>query len=134
MSQRTRWLSFAAAGVLVWFALVVGVWAIRPLSDTVPVGVNADRVPVTQKIRCHTLFESSARDDTALPTLPLSPVPLPRDVRELAYTRSACGEVHRQAQIIFAVNTLLTIVALAGIAVVALRGRRHDQAEQLIAA
>lgn len=134
MSQRTRWLFFAGAGVLVWFALVVGVWALRPLSDTVPVGVNADRVPVTQKVRCNTLFESAARDDVPLPTLALSKVPLLKDVRELAYTRSACGKVHRQAQIIFVVNTLLTVVALGAIGGVAVRGRRREQTERLLAA
>lgn len=134
MSQRTRWLSFAGAGVLFWFVLVVGMWAIRPLSDTVPVGVNADRVPVTQKVRCNTLFENSARDNTPLPTLAVSKVPLPKDVQELAYTRSACGEVHRQAQIIFGVNTLLTIVALAAIGAVAGRGRRRDETDHLLAA
>jgi hypothetical protein len=123
MNQRTRWLSIAAAGLAIWFILVLVFWAIRPLSDTVPVGSKGkDQPPISQTVKCNTLFSSEARDQSALP-----------DVEPpLAYTRGACGKVHRQAQIIFAVDTLLTLIGLGIIGAVELRGRRHDQAERVL--
>jgi hypothetical protein len=73
-------------------ALLVVLWAARPLTDTVPVGMDwtptlqqppATQRLVSQEVECNTLFDSSARDDEPLPTL----TPQPEGRAALDYQR-----------------------------------------------
>ena len=113
-----RILLLAAGAVTVWYLVVLFSWAIRPLHDAIPVGVNPrDGKPVSQEVSCNTLFAANAHDG-ALPTLPTR---LPLFGQQYVYNRSACTLVQRDARIVFALDTLGAIVVIGGLLYVAQR-------------
>jgi hypothetical protein len=113
MSRRTRLLLMVAGGLTLWFGLTLALWAFRPLTDSVPVGLNADKIPVSQEVKCNNLFQSNPHDEAA----PFIPSPL-------RYERVPCVAVHREARIVFAIDTVLYVAGLAAVAAIGLRGRR----------
>lgn len=109
----------------VWFALVL-VWALRPQSDTVPVGIDYNVTPgvaVTQDVECNELFASSAVRGT-LPML----APQPAKAPDLDYQRSPCTLVQRNGRIVFGLDVVFYLVLVAGAVVALRRGRSSDAA------
>ena len=108
----------AAGAVALWYLVVLFSWAVRPLHDAIPVGVNPrDGKPVSQEVACNTLFATYAHEG-ALPTLPTR---LPIYGQQYEYNRTACTLVQRDARVVFGLDTLGAIVVIGGLLYVALR-------------
>jgi len=119
--RRTTLLIVAA--VTAWFAITFVAWAIRPLSDTVPIGVDYSLPgpkPVTSTVQCNTLFESSAREAAPPPSFNLQPGNAP----PLGYQRNPCESVHRQGQGLFVANLVVLLLVWIGAGLYLLRARR----------
>ena len=135
MSSRVRRPILIAAVALVgWYVIVLLLWAVQPLSDSIPVGL--DRSPtmlvppkaekqISKTVECNSLFASSARDPGPLPTLPKQPAVY----APLEYPRAACAAVQRDARIVFGLNTLFVLVGLAGL-VIADRRFGHETPQE----
>jgi len=118
-----RTIPLIVAAVTAWFAITLVVWAIRPLSDTVPIGVDYSlpaRKRVTSTVQCNTLFESPVRDAAPPPSFN----PQPGNAPPLAYQRNPCELVHRQAQGLFYANVAVLLLVWIGAGWFFLRGRR----------
>jgi hypothetical protein len=128
----SRPIRLAMAAIVVHFALVVGLWAVRPLEDSIPVGMDwsptvadppaAQRL-VSQDVECNSLFDSSPRPDEPLPEL----TPQPEGRQPLDFQREPCELVHSQARIVFGLDVLFTIGSLTGLAWIGRRLRRRDE-------
>lgn len=127
MSRRARRsLLSAAVGLIAWYLAVLLLWAVQPLSDAVPIGIDWSPTvldppkaakQVSQTVQCNNLFAGSARNSSPLPTLNPQPPKKP----ELTYSRGACSAVQRDARIVFALNTMFVMVAIAGLVVISRR-------------
>ncbi len=116
VSPRTRRLLVIVVGVVVaWYAATVLLWAVKPLHDAVPSGNNTHDQPSSTVVHCNTLFDGDA----------LSNAPLPTPEPPQQFTREPCGLVHRDAQRVFAIDTAVFALTLAGAGVFVLRRRRH---------
>lgn len=131
MSSVSKPLRIAFVALIVHFALVVGLWAVRPLEDSIPVGMDwsptvqdppAPQRLVSQDVECNSLFDSSPRPDEPLPVL----TPQPEDRAALAFQREPCELVHSQARIVFGLDLIFTIAALTGIVWAGRRLRGRD--------
>jgi hypothetical protein len=120
--------------VVVIFALVVGIWATRPLNESLHVGTDWTPtllVPpegareVQVEVQCNSLLESSPGPDGPLPAL----TPQPSDKPPLAYPRQPCVFVHEDARRAFAIDILVVVVALVALAYIKRRSRRAHSAE-----
>lgn len=134
MSGRRRAATIVFAIVALW-AIGLTVWAVRPLSDSVPVGIDHNLAPpreVSQDVDCNSLFSSSARPDEPLPALPVQPALQP-PVQPLAYQRTPCALVHDQARVLFAINVVMALAAAIG-GVALLTRRRGRTAEPAVVA
>lgn|GEM_PF-4733161 len=104
-----RRLGLALGIGLVWVAVLVGAWAIQPLSDSQMVGfVELDDggfEAVTVDVDCNTLFSSDARDTS---------VALPDLGDDLAFPRTPCDKPHSDARIIFVMNAVVVALLAAG--------------------
>lgn len=111
---RSRRLVVIVAGMaIVWYVCVLVFWALQPLEDSVPVGIDHTRgapAPVSVPVDCNTLFAGSARDASPLPALTPQPQPAPA----LAYQREPCALAHRQARVVFGLDTVVLVSALVG--------------------
>jgi len=135
MSSRVRRpVLIAAAALIVWYVVVLLLWAVPPLSDSIPVGL--DRSPtmlvppgnakqISQTVECNSLFSDSARDPGPLPTLPEQPT----SFAPLEYPRPACTAVQRDARIVFGLNTVFVLIGLVGLAAVN-RRYGHETAQE----
>jgi hypothetical protein len=114
--------------VILIFALAVGIWATRPLHESLHAGTDwtptllappqaAKEVQV--QVECNSLLASSPRPDAPLPAL----TPQPADKPPLAYPREPCVFVHDDARRVFAIDVLVVVVAFATLAY--LRRRSH---------
>ncbi len=117
MSNARRNLLLGAGAVVIAYLLLVFFWALQPLDDAVPIGLNAKGVPQSQTVECNTLFDSSVRPDEPLPTL----ATLPKENAPYRYNRTACHAVQRDARRIFALDTVLAVLGTTGLVMVALR-------------
>ena len=128
MSQTAKRLGLAAVALMLYFVLLMAVWASRPLHDSVPVGV--DWTPTTaappkpeqvtdQVVRCNTLFASQARAE-GLPTLR----PQPKGRPALAYQHDPCKLVHSQARLLFVIQSGALIGSTALLVFLAMRSRQ----------
>src|SRR5262245_24702420 len=126
--SRLRSRTTRAALVVLLFALAVGIWATRPLHETLHVGTDwtptlldppeaATEVRVT--VECNSLLSSSPRSDDPLPALTTQPPDKP----PLAFPREPCVFVHADARRAFAIDVLVVVVALGMLAY--LRRRSH---------
>ena len=103
------------SGITSWYVATLAFWAVRPLSDSVPVGVDYTLVPARQvsvEVDCNTLFSSSARDSSPLPALQVQPVTAPA----LEFQRTPCRLVHDQARTVFYLDTFIVALVLLGAA------------------
>lgn len=131
MSPRARRaLLISAAALVAWYVCVLLLWAVQPLSDAVPIGVDYSPntlVPpkpekqISQTVDCNSLFASSAKDLSPLPTLPVQPKGRPL----LTYSRGACSAAQRDARIVLGLNTVFVLVGLAGLGMLARRLNSH---------
>src|SRR5262245_2036069 len=132
--SRLRHGSTRATLVVLLFALAVGIWATRPLHESLPVGTDwtptlldppqaATEVHVV--VECNSLLSASPLSDTPLPVLP----PQPPDKPPLAFPREPCVFVHADARRAFAIDILVVVLALGMFAYFSRRSRRaHPQA------
>jgi hypothetical protein len=122
MSSGRRSILIAAFGLLAWYAITLGFWALRPLSDSVPAGIDR-RTPAavaySQKVSCNNLFASAAQRGP-LPTLPDQPA----GANKLGYQRTPCASVHSQARVLFILNTAFVLAAFGGGGWLLMRHRR----------
>ncbi|MCX6522447.1 MAG: hypothetical protein NTZ21_17455 [Actinobacteria bacterium] len=139
MSRPAKRLGLIAIAILAYYVILVGVWASRPLEDSVPVGLDwtpTVLVPpkgqqlVSQRVDCNTLFSGDARPDEPLPAL--TEQPKGRDA--LAFQREPCVLVHTDAQRNFAINTIAVVALLGGLGFVARRSKRDGEGDQVAAA
>lgn len=123
MSSRVRRpVIIAAVALIGWYVVIVLAWAVQPLSDSIPIGVDHSVVKnepagkqISKEVDCNTIFSSSARDAGPLPALPVQL----KGYKPLQYPpRAACSAVQRDARIVFGLDTLFLIAALGGLFVV----------------
>lgn len=115
VSGSRRFTFLIAVAAVIWYGCVVIFWALQPLSDAVPVGVDYTLKPpvfVSVAVDCNGLFQRASRGATPLPALKAQPVGSPR----LGFQREPCVIVHHQARMVFALDTagVLAVLALAG--------------------
>jgi hypothetical protein len=119
-----RILLIAAGAVAVWYIVILFSWAVRPLSDSIPVGTDYTlKQPrlVSQDVTCHSLFASSTWDGK-YPALKPQPLNKDRpDIVPLRFQREACALVQRDARIVFSLDTLGAIVVISGLLYFGLR-------------
>lgn len=130
MFHLNRTARLVLGGIVLWYAATLGFWAVRPLSDTVPVGVdNTLKTPasVSVHVSCHTLFRSAPRSNSPLPTLTAQPVGQP----PLAYSHTPCVRTHSEARRLFAFDTLCAIGAIALVLWLVRRGGDQAPARRL---
>jgi hypothetical protein len=118
-----RFILIGAIGVVVWYVCVLALWALQPLSDSVPVGVDytlKTPVNVSVSVDCNSLFNSAPRDDSPLPELKAQPAGDP----SLEHQREPCVLVQDHARIVFVLDTAVFALAMAGFAWFVMRRRR----------
>jgi hypothetical protein len=123
VSTGRRSILIALAAITVWYGGTLAFWALRPLHDWVPVGVDYSVQPPKQisvEVECNTVFESSPRDSTPLPAL----TPQPDKAPALDYQREPCELVHSQAQTLLVVDTAAAVVLYGIAGWLMLRGRK----------
>jgi hypothetical protein len=86
--------------LLVWIALVL-VWAMQPISDTVPTGI-VKGVETTREVQCHSPLSGDTEPDGPVPTLS----------RPRAYERTPCETPIENGRTIFWVDVVLVVVGL----------------------
>ena len=107
-----RYLIGTVLTLVAWYVCVLFLWALQPLSDSIPVGVEAKTGrAISQTVECNTLFSGAARSADPLPSL----------IKPYAYPRAACSLVHDQARTLFILNTVLVFAALLVAAALAVR-------------
>jgi hypothetical protein len=122
VARTNRWFPIVGAALTIWYVVIL-IWAVRPLADAVPVGLDPDGRPVSQVVECHHLFA-----DTAIAgTLPV--VEPPNE-----YTRGACTAVQRDARIVFGIDTAVFVLGLGGLVLGWRRVRRRLAIDALPAA
>lgn len=121
-----RSLLMVAAALLTWYLSVLFLWALRPLEDHIPIGVDpVKHQAVSQTVACNTLFAGSPRPAVAMPGLrPL----LPLTGQQFGYERNPCNLVQHDARLVFALNSLVLAVAGGGLVFVAIRLHRRGSA------
>lgn len=123
-----RFALIGTVAVVVWYVVVLAVWALQPLTDSVPVGVDYTlQTPkaVSVEVDCNTLFETSSRGDSALPALKAQAVGDPA----LAFQRTPCAVVHGHARVIFALNTVVFAAVVAVFLWLSIRWRRGSASQ-----
>jgi hypothetical protein len=118
MSSGRRTLLLLVSGITIWYVATLAFWAVRPLSDSVPVGIDytlAQPRQVSVEVDCNNVFSGTARDSSPLPTLQVQPVTTPQ-VPALAFQRTPCRLVHDQARTVFYLDTFIVAVVLLGTA------------------
>ena len=121
-STRPSRRSLIAAGALVvWIAVLVFGWALRPIEDSVPVVVDptselavvlaadpsatpAD-APRSQVVECNSLVDAAPRDTSQ---------PLPELRPDYVYERIPCDGPHAGARLAAVVNALAVVAFVAG--------------------
>jgi hypothetical protein len=119
-----------AGATAVWYLLVVVFWALQPLTDAVPVGIDYTQSPpaaVSVTVDCQSLFASAPRGDSPLPTLKEQPKGSP----PLGYQREPCVIVQQQARIVFAIDTAAFLVVMVGFVWLAVRRRRSASVDHV---
>lgn len=111
----------AAVALVAWVLVLLFGWALRPISDTVPVVVDPtselavvlaenpaltpDDAPRAQPVECNTLFDAAARDVSE---------PLPVLRVDYVYDRPPCESPHAGARLAAVVNAFAVVVMVAG--------------------
>ena len=121
VARTNRLFLLVGAALTVWYVVVL-VWALRPLSDAVPIGLDAENRPVSQTVECHDLFAATASDGS-----------LPVVVAPNEYTRGACETVQRNARLVFGIDTAAFVLGLAVLVVIRRRALRLAADEPTVA-
>ncbi len=112
MSTRLRRIVIVVMALAtVWFATVV-VWAVRPRTDAVPVGVDyrlSPPRPVSAEVSCSGVFDGRDVRGT-LPELPEQPEGAP----PLAFQREPCGLVHDHARLVLGIDLVAYVLVMVG--------------------
>jgi hypothetical protein len=119
VSNNPRRLVLAVVAVAVaWYAVVLFAWAVRPIHDSIPTGVDRNNRPIAQRVTCHTLFEGADRIERVVQgktlTIWLNGSRLPDPASGGVYTRDPCVIPHTDAQRVFLLDTLALLAVLAG--------------------
>src|SRR4051812_48550562 len=104
MFAARRVATIGVGAAIVWYVVVLVFWALQPLSDSVPVGIDYTKTPAgpaSVTVECQTLFGSAPLSDQPLPPLKQQPPSAP----PLNFQREPCALVQRQARIVFALDT-----------------------------
>jgi hypothetical protein len=112
MSFGRRFVVLGLGGVVAWYLCTLVFWAFQPPTDHVPVGIDYTRnTPqiVSVPVECNTLFRSASRANSPLPTLTVQPDGKP----PLAYAYDPCSRTHREARMLFAIDTAVVLGGLA---------------------
>lgn len=128
-SRPRRILLYVALGLVVWYGVVLGVWAFRPLEDTVPGSLPAPTVldpdavvPATVEVSCGTLFDP---DDVSLEAV--SP--------GFIGDRDACDLVVSDARRVLVLDTAMVVLGLVAVVLVGRRlARSADDLPDVVAA
>jgi len=118
-----------AIATLVWYTCILTFWALQPLNDSVPVGVDYTRAApasVSVSVDCNELFDSAPRDDS-VPALKVQPAGKP----PLAFQREPCVLVQDQARMVFIFDTLGLLAVVGGFVLLALRRRRPSSPSRI---
>ena len=100
--------------IVLAYAVVIGIWAARPLSESIAVGTDwtptlldppQGSKEVRQEVSCNSLLSSSARPDEPLPTL----TPQPADKPPLAFHRVPCEFVRSDARKTFVIDIVAAV-------------------------
>jgi len=136
MSLTRGRIAIVAAAVVLYFVVLMAVWAFQPLDDSVPVGVDwtpttaAPPKPqreVSQAVQCNTLFDDEPRDEP-LPEL----TPQPEGRPPLGYQREPCVLVHSDARRNMAINTVGVLAVLGALGFLAVRARPAGFSRHLV--
>lgn len=123
-----RFALIGTVAVVVWYVCILVVWALQPLNDSVPVGVDytlKSPKAISVSVECNNLFDSSSRDGSPLPTLKVQPT----DAPALAFQREPCALGHGQARIVFLIDTAGFAAVIAFSIWLALRWRRSSPSQ-----
>lgn len=119
-----RGARIALAVLALWYVAVL-VWAYRPLSETMRVGIDYRAEPpsaLSVTVECDSIFSSTSRS-AELPVLPSQPDGQP----PLAFPREPCEFVRSDARRAFAVDTIVVVLAGATLLWFGVRHRRRDE-------
>jgi hypothetical protein len=126
----SRRLKLILGGVVLWYVCSLAFWAFRPMTDHVQTTLDQTRTPpaaTVVKVKCHTPFESSARDSSPLPALKEQPAGQPA----LAFVRTPCAQPHGDAHVLFFVDTAAFLAGLGAIVWFAKRAHHHNTIDAL---
>ena len=124
-----RFALLATCGVVVWYACVLSFWALRPLTDSIPVGVDYTLTPakfVSVSVKCQSVVDSASRGDSPLPQLTVQPKGSP----PLAFQREPCDLAHGQARLVLLLDTAAVAGVVIGFGWLTLRRRRSASVVQ----
>ena len=113
--SRVRAAPAVAAVATVWFLIVLLLWAVRPLSGMVQVGIDYTVEPpraVSVRVHCNSLFADEPGTGGSLPEFP----PQPEGRAALAVPVEPCAYIHADARRAFGVDTIVLILVLGGVA------------------
>ncbi len=142
------WPAWASAAATIWFVAITVFWAAKPLVDRVPITVTAAPVAnqpppavgarsagPTITITCGTPSESKVTDTAANLVRLVSLVDKSgRLLNDPAFARPPCTGFHHQSRLLWFGDIGLYALALAGLAAVMVRRRRHHPHRALAAA
>src|SRR3954452_12963344 len=130
MFAARRVATIGVCAAIVWYVVVLVLWALQPLSDSVPVGIDYTKTPpapASVKVDCQTLFDSAALGDQPVPLMKQQPPTSP----PLKFQREPCALVQRQARIVFALDTAAFVAVLVGFGWLTLSRRRSFPVDEL---
>jgi hypothetical protein len=127
----------AAGALVLWVAVLLFGWALRPIDDTVPVVVDPsselavvlaanpsatpEDAPRAQLVSCNPLVDAAPRDlSDPLPELPV----------DFVYDRVPCDGPHAGARLAAAANALAVVALIAGWILIS-RRTQTDPADRL---
>jgi len=113
--KQGRVLSLALiGGGVIWVALLLVSWGVRPLHDSMVVGKTSDEKNVTQTVTCSSPLESGSVDADAVPALD-SP---------FEYPHTPCERAHAESRRLLVLNLVIGVaLVVAGIVVLIRNGR-----------
>jgi len=114
MGEARRVTTIAASVLLVW-AVLLGLWAIQPLTDQVPTG-EVDGAATSVSVECGRPIDAEPGPDQPLPDLE----------PPQKYQREACVAQHSDNRWMLIANVVLMAAIAVGLIIVRLRVGRSD--------
>lgn len=130
-----NWPVWVAAVATAWFVAITFAWALRPLTDHVPITVahlspTSEVVPgqrdqgPTIDVTCGTPAGGSADDAGGLPDLNARRDNLGKPFLDPQFARRPCVDFHRESRLLWFANVGLYVLAMAGVGWVGWRRMR----------